>query len=237
MSNVYGYPRISTRKQSIERQIRNIKGAYPDAIIVEEVFTGTTADRPAWNKLQKILKAGDTIVFDSVSRMSRNAEEGFALYQSFFAQGIELIFLKEPQINTATYREAMERQIGSDISSGDAATDELIKAITEAVNRYMMRLAEKQIRIAFDQAEKEVEDLRQRTREGLQTARLNGKQVGNVPGKKLNVKKADPAKSIIKEHCKDFGGSLNDQECMKLTGLARNTYYKYKRELKTAAHS
>lgn len=237
MATVYGYSRISTRKQSIERQIRNIKSAYPDAVIVEEVFTGTTADRPSWNKLLKIVKAGDTIVFDSVSRMSRNAEEGFTLYQDFFTHGIELVFLKEPQINTDTYREAMDRQIGSNVSSGDAATDELIKTITEAVNRYMMRLAEKQIRIAFDQAEKEVEDLHQRTREGIQTARINGKQIGQQAGRKLNVKKAEPMKAIIRTHCKDFGGSLNDQECIKLTGLARNTYYKYKRDIKTPTQS
>ena len=38
-----------------------------------------------------------------------------------------------------------------------------------------MKLAEKQLKIAFDQAQKEVDDLRQRTIEGLQTARLAGK--------------------------------------------------------------
>ena len=106
MCKVYGYPRISTKKQSIERQIRNIKAAYPDAIIVKEVYTGTTSDRPAWAKLKKILKPGDTIVFDSVSRMSRDAEEGFGEYKEFFNMGVELVFSKEPQINTATYREA-----------------------------------------------------------------------------------------------------------------------------------
>ena len=33
-------------------------------------------------------------------------------------------------------------------------------------------------------------------------------------------------------HCKAFGGTLDDVECMKLTGLARNTYYKYKRQIR-----
>ena len=37
---------------------------------------------------------------------------------------------------------------------------------------------------------------------------------------------------MIALHSKDFNGSLNDVEVMKLTGLARNTYYKYKRELR-----
>ena len=94
------------------------------------------------------------------------------------------------------------------------------------------KCAKEQIELAFAQAQKEVDDLHERTREGIQTARLNGKQIGGKTGAKLNVKKAAPAKAIIKQHSKDFGGTLNDAECMKLTGLARNTYYKYKRELK-----
>ena len=66
----------------------------------------------------------------------------------------------------------------------------------------------------------------------METARINGSQIGQVAGRKLNVKKAQPMKEQILKYSKDFDGSLNDVECMKLTGLARNTYYKYKKELK-----
>lgn len=70
----YGYCRISTARQSIERQIRNIRGAYPKAVIYQEIFTGTkTEGRKKWEQLQRIVRPGDTIIFDSVSRMSRNA--------------------------------------------------------------------------------------------------------------------------------------------------------------------
>lgn len=232
MCRVYGYARISTKKQSIERQIRNIEAAFPGAIIVQEAYTGTKFDgREKFDRMCKQVKPGDTIVFDSVSRMSRNAEEGFTQYQAFFNLGVELVFLKEPQINTATYKAAIEKKVDA-VSTGDEAADELTAGIMAAVNKYMMRLAEKQIMLAFEQAEKEVQDLHQRTREGIETARLAGKQIGAVPGKKLNVKKATPAKETIRKHSKDFDGTLNDIACMKLTGLARNTYYKYKRELK-----
>ena len=40
------------------------------------------------------------------------------------------------------------------------------------------------------------------------------------------------AKEKIRIHCKAFGGTLDDMECMKLTGHARNTYYKYKRQIR-----
>ncbi len=146
-------------------------------------------------------------------------------------KGVGLEFLKEPHINTATYKEAADKQI-SVIQTGDIATDELLEAITAGINRYMLRLAERQIQLAFEQAQKEVDDLHQRTREGIATAKLSGKQIGGVTGKKLIVKKAGPAKQMIMKHSRDFNGTLTDLECMKLIGIARNTYYRYKAELR-----
>ena len=221
---IYGYCRISTREQSIERQIRNIKGIYENAIIIDEVFTGTKIEgRTKWNNLLKNLKKGDSIIFDSVSRMSRNAEEGFQLYEELFNQGIELIFIKEPHINTSTYKKAL--------TGGIELTGTTVDLILEGVNKYLMALAKEQIKLAFEQAEKEVQDLRQRTKEGIETARLNGKQIGQVKGTKLTTKKSIIAKEQIKKYSKDFNGTLKDTEVMKLIGIARNSYYKYKKEL------
>ena len=64
------------------------------------------------------------------------------------------------------------------------------------------------------------------------TAKLNGKQIGQTAGRKLTVKKAAPCKEQIRRYSKDFDGTLSDTECIKLIGIARNTYYKYKRELR-----
>ena len=139
---------------------------------------------------------------------------------------VSLVLLKERHIHTATYQKALN------ISIPLTGTD--VDCILKGVNEYLWKLAEEQIRLAFLQAEKEVEDLHQRTKEGIQTARLKGKQIGQQQGAKLNVKKAAQMKPIIKQHCKGFGGSLSDAEVMRLTGLARNTFYKYKCELKAA---
>ena len=60
-------------------------------------YTGTKTDgRKKFEQLLKIIKSGDTIVFDSVSRMSRNAEVGFQIYQELYDKGVELVFLKNP---------------------------------------------------------------------------------------------------------------------------------------------
>ena len=224
MCKVYGYCRISRKTQSIERQIRNIKAEYPEAVIFQEAYTGTKISRPIWDKLYKTVKEGDTIIFDSVSRMSRNADEGIKTYFELYDKGINLVFLKEKYINTATYRDNSKDKIplqGTD-------EDEIFKGL----NNYFRKLAERQIRIAFEQAEKEVQDLHQRTREGIETARLNGKQIGQKQGAKLNVKKAAKAKEIILKHSKDFDGTLSDPEVIKLAGVSRNSYYKYKAEIK-----
>ena len=168
--------------------------------------------------------AGDTIIFDSVSRMSRNADEGYTTYEDLFYKRVNLVFLKEPHINTDTFKKALESNI--------QLTGSNVDYILEGINKYLMALAKEQIRLAFEQSEKEVADLHQRTREGIETARLNGKQIGQKQGAKLITKKSVQAKEIILKHSIDFNGGLNDNEVMKLAGLSRNTYYKYKRELK-----
>lgn len=221
---IYGYARISRPQQSIERQIRNIKSYNEDAHIVQEAYTGTKLDRPEWMKLYKQVASGDTIIFDSVSRMSRSADEGVEIYFELYEKGIQLVFLKEHHIDTATYDAAVQQSIGS-------AGNDIADIYIEATNKVIKLLAKKQIIQAFEQSEKEVEDLHQRTREGIETARLNGKQIGQKPGNRLHVKKEAPAKEKIKKYSKDFDGSLSDVECMKLIGISRNTYYKYKREL------
>lgn len=223
---IYGYARISTSKQNIERQVRNIEREYPRAVIIREAYTGTKLDRKEWGKLFSTVQAGDTIVFDSVSRMSRNAEDGFAAYEELYTRDVNLVFLKEPHISTATYKRVLERSV--------PMTGTSVDYILAGINRYLLELAREQIRLAFEQAEKEVEDLHQRTKEGIETARLNGKQIGQRQGAKLTTKKSAAAKEIISRHSKDFGGTLSDTEVMKLAGLARNTFYKYKRELRDA---
>lgn len=221
--SIYGYCRISTPQQNIERQERNIKTVYPDAVLVSEAYTGTKIERPQWSRLLNRVAAGDTIVFDSVSRMSRDAADGYAAYENLYSRGVTLVFLKEPHINTDTYRAAMTASLPKTGTKADILLD--------AVEQFLLALAKEQIQLAFDQAEKEVKDLHQRTSEGIKTAKLNGKQIGQPKGVKLTTKKSIAAKQVIKQHTKEFGGSLSDSEVMKLAGISRNSYYKYKREL------
>ena len=67
--------------------------------------------------------------------------------------------------------------------------------------------------------------------EGIETARLAGKRIGQQAGARLVTKKSLASKEIILKHNKTFGGSLNDIETIRQTGISRKTFYKYKKEL------
>lgn len=218
-NRIYGYARVSTAKQALGRQIDNIKAAYPDAVIITDKYTGTRMDRPGWEKLIRQIRSGDTIVFDEVSRMSRDAEEGFNTYQTLYDKGVNLVFLKESTLNTDNFRQTVQiAMTGSDVD-----------VILEGVNKYLMILAEKQIKVAFETAQHEVDFLHKRTSEGVRKAQAEGKRIGIEKGSKLTTKKSIKAKEIIAEKLNK--GGLTDAEIMKLAGVAKNTYYKYKREL------
>ena len=221
MCTVFGYCRVSTMRQKLQRQIDNIKAAYPDAVIVCEKHTGTAISRPEFDKMIKALKPGDRVVFDSVSRMSRTAAEGFALYMELYQKGVDLTFIKEPMIDTEVFRQTAQVALtGTDAD-----------CILEGVNKYLMLLAEKQIQIAFDQAQKEVEDLHGRISEGLKQAQLSGVHVGREQGRTYETKKAREMKQKIRKMSKDFDGAMTDKEVMEVLKLARNTYYKYKKQI------
>ena len=222
MSKIYGYCRKSSAKQHIERQVANITAVYPDAVIFQESFTGTTMNRPKWMQLKCKVVAGDTIVFDEVSRMARNAEEGFAEYKELYSKGINLVFLKESTLNTDNYRQTAQL----------AMTGTDVDVVLRGINEYLMILAEKQIKAAFQTAQHEVDYLHQRTREGMREAKKRGAQIGRIKGETYSTKKSKRAKEIIAKHSKSFGGSLSDADCMKLAGCSRNSLYKYKAELR-----
>lgn len=233
MSNkIYGYARVSTKSQKLQRQVENLLKYEPRVTILKEKYTGTTTDRPVFTKLLKKVKQGDTIIFDSVSRMSRNADEGFEIYKDLFTKGVNLVFLNEPHINTSVYAKALGKQVDL------GADTELIKEVELFINRVLDILAKEQIQIAFNQAEKEVKDIQTRVKEGIRTAREKAEEqgkefkIGRAKGTKVESKKAKLLKQQIFDNSKDFNGDKKDVELMATLNISRNTYYKYKKELK-----
>ena len=244
------YARVSTKQQKLERQEENFRRAYPDIQLIKDgkkknlyadKYTGTTNNREEWQKLRRRARKGDTIVFDSVSRMSRNAKEGVETYMNLFDKGVNLVFLKESTINTDVYRAELEKSLDmakianrEDNTEGKDYINTFIDKLVEALVDLFRNLATAQIEKAFEQAEKEVLDLRQRTSEGMQRAIAKGHIPGQKKGngaKKATMKFADNKVLIIKLST-DFEGNMSDKEVMEQLRLSRNTYYKYKRIIK-----
>ena len=90
------------------------------------------------------------------------------------------------------------------VETGNTAVDEYFKGNITLINNLLMSLAEEQIKTAFDQAEKEVNDLHTRISEGMRESKRNGTKIGLEKGTKLITKKSLQCKEIIKKYSKEF---------------------------------
>ena len=229
----YGYARVSTDKQTIQRQIDDIHAICPEAIIYFETFTGTKSERPEWQRLLQLCRQGKVseIWFCDVSRMSRNKKDGYETWKELYELGVDLHFITTPQIDTTTYKEALQRTLSISNVSSDDATNEFMQSILSAINNYMIRLAQKQIYIAFEEAEQEAKDLSQRTKEGIEVARIKGSKIGRQEGVTLNTWKRRKSIRKIKKYYIKYGGIVSAEDCIKICEISKSTFYRYVSEI------
>lgn len=234
---IYAYARVSTKKQDVCRQLDIIKKRYslPEENFVCEVYSGREMNRPEWQRLKKILKSGDTVVFESVSRMARNAEEGIADYLELYNAGVELVFINEPHIDTKKYRSNMEqikqKAVSLNVATGDMMVDKLLNFFQDWINDFMSYTVKRDIEIEFEKAEAEIENLSQRTIEGMKSKGAaekisnarKGKKFRTVPSLKTRIK-------ILKQSVR-FGGILNDVQLAKILDVSRRTVIRYSDEM------
>jgi DNA invertase Pin-like site-specific DNA recombinase len=91
---VYGYARVSTVEQNLERQIQALKEAKCQEIFMDK-FSGATLERPQLQKLFKTLKEGDTIIIVDLTRFSRSTMDLFALIEDLKQKGCFLKSIKD----------------------------------------------------------------------------------------------------------------------------------------------
>lgn len=129
----------------------------------------------------KRLKTGDTIVFDSVSRMSRNAEDGYKTYMELYSKGINLVFLKERHIDTDTYKESTEqlqRMMGQELHISDNDLSEMVRTIMKALENYQMKMLQRNIQLAFLQIRKRSQRLATAHERGFKNCRPAWQKAG-----------------------------------------------------------
>lgn len=101
MNKVFGYARVSTEEQNLDRQLDILREAGAEEIFSEKM-TGTKKDRPELQKLLKQLRAGDTILVADLTRLSRSTKDLFSLVEQIEAKGANIKSLKESWLDTTT---------------------------------------------------------------------------------------------------------------------------------------
>lgn len=198
----FGYIRVSTEEQNIARQIDTMKALGVDERdIYIDKMSGNSLERPKYQALKMVVREGDTVIFDSITRLSRKMDDIKKEYQWFVANGVNLRFLKEPILNT------------------EANTDDVLKrAISEIVLTILA---------AF--AEKEREDIRIRQREGIEAAKRRGKYLGR-PRKSYELMTKEEKRIFEKEYNKWKAGEQTAVQTFRKLGVAKSTFYKIVKE-------
>ena len=100
MLYTYGYTRVSTQSQELNRQL-DILEKYNCNEILTEKISGTKANRPQLNKLKEVVREGDTLVVESWSRLGRSTRDLIELVEFFAAKKVNVVSDKE-QFDTTT---------------------------------------------------------------------------------------------------------------------------------------
>lgn len=147
----FAYIRVSDKDQNEDRQVETMKKeGIDDRDVFIEKMSGKNFERPKYQLLKQLVRQGDEIVFDSITRMGRTMNETLKEYEWFVDNGIQLKFIKEPMINTSTEQEDI---------------------IKQAIQKVILTVL-----AAF--AEKERIDSKIRQAEGIQAAKAKGKHLG-----------------------------------------------------------
>jgi DNA invertase Pin-like site-specific DNA recombinase len=148
---IFGYVRVSSKEQNEGRQIETMRleGIDERDMFIDKA-SGKDFDRPKYQLLKQMVRVGDIVVFDSITRMGRNMKETFSEYDWFVKNGVQLRFVKEPMINTSNEQ------------------DDIMK---QAIQKIILTLL-----TAF--AEKERDEIKTRQAEGIAVAKKKGVKFG-----------------------------------------------------------
>lgn len=205
--------RISTKekddKQSFNRQENSLnryakENGVEFIVELKDDCTGSTFNRPEWKRLEKLVKAGDTIVFKEISRFTREAEVGYAKYMELMEREINLIFLDNPTVSTD--------YISNLIKIAD--TQNLVtKTALEGTIKLLLI-------VELDRVQKEREIIVKRIKDGISAS---DKKQGRKPGS--FDKLTDELKADIEEYL--INRDIKQVDLMKKHDVSRNTLKSY----------
>ena len=214
MANYYGYMRISTKeeraKQKYSRQEKALARYAEDNkieyvfLFKEDVSGKSFKNRAEWQRLEKIVQPGDTVVFKDISRFTREAEAGYTKYMELMNKGVNLVFIDNPTISTDYIRELLHIAEQQDL---------VAKTSLESTVKLLLI-------VELNRAEQERLTISKRTRDGMAAS---DKKAGRKPGQLDKL--TDELQADIVLYLADR--NIKAVDLMKKHNISRNTFKKY----------
>lgn len=217
MANYFSYMRISTREEremqrynrqekALEKYVQEHGIELKDVYQFRDDISGKSFEnRAEWNRMERLVQPGDTIIFKDITRFTREAENGYKKYMELLNNNINLIFIDNPTIST-----------------------DYIKTMMGIAQRQENRIAKKSLNdtiellilVELDRAEREREIIVQRIRDGL---KASNKKAGRKPGQLDKL--TEELRADIVLYLADR--SIKAVDLMKKHNISRNTFKKY----------
>ena len=217
MANYFSYMRISTREEremqrynrqekALEKYVQEHGIELNDVYQFRDDISGKSFENRAdWNKLEKLLQPGDTVIFKDITRFTREAENRYKKYMELLNRNINLVFIDNPTIST-----------------------DYIKTMMGIAQKQENRIAKKSLNdtiellilVELDRAEREREIIVQRIRDGL---KASGKKAGRKTGQLDKLTEELQADIVL--YLADR--SIKAVDLMKKHNISRNTFKKY----------
>lgn len=214
MDNYFSYERISTKEerglQKYNRQDAAIKhyveenGIELVAEFKEDVSGKSFDNRKEWNRLERLVQSGDTIIFKDISRFTREANNGYDKYMELLEKGVELVFIDNPTVSTDYIKQLL-----------NVAEQQNIVARTSLESTVKLLII-----VELDRVEQERLILINRIKNGIAASdKKQGRKQGTLD------KMTEELEADIKAFLGDR--SIKQIELMEKHGISRNTLKKY----------
>ncbi|MGL5902690.1 MAG: hypothetical protein ACRCZO_08370, partial [Cetobacterium sp.] len=203
---IFGYCKATTIYQNLSSQEKKILSVFPEAKIIKEKYNSKKNNLFNFNIIKKKINTGDSIVFESILKLGETTSDILENYKFFLKQNINLLFLKEPHLDSNLLFEKFDIE-----------------------NSYPYSLLEKQIDIVLKKYYDTKSLIKLNTKKKL--SEIDNKSLGRKKFVKVETKKSKDSKLVIKNLSKNFNGVFTDVEILKILKINRNTFYKYKKEL------
>lgn len=212
MGDYYSYKRISTNteRQNFNRQIKSLERYAAEHNIeyllefTEEKSAKSFDDRPQFKKLDKLLHAGDAVVFKDLSRFTREAENGYKKYMEWLARDINIIFIDNPTISSDYIKQMTAIAQNQDI---------VTKTAIESVIKLLLM-------VELDRAEQQRRYISKAITDGIAASnKKSGRKTGQLD------KMTDELKNDILNYLRNR--HITQNELIKKYNISRNTLKKY----------